>query len=263
MDITKKQSKKLNVSLLYVEDEEEIRMAVTEALQRRVEKLYIATDGMQGLEIFAKYRPDIVITDIKMPVMDGLEMSKKIKEICKTIPIIVTTAYEESEFFHKSIEVGVNSYVVKPVNMKKLWEIIEDTAKNIEMEKQVNEQRQCIESLINVRDDIIIMIESKYLNIVNKAFLDFFGFESAEDFSGKYDSIIDFIKEKREYIYKPKNDNGSNWIEFLLSYGNNKNNKTDTKDLAKDLDSEFLVTFEKLPNSEKYIIIMKKLDRTY
>jgi two-component system, cell cycle response regulator len=217
-----KNFKKLGVSVLYVEDEDDIRNAVIESLQRRVDKLYEAKDGLQGYSLYVKNKPDIVITDIKMPVMNGLEMSQKIRDLNKKVPIIVTTAYEESDFFHKSIEIGINGYVVKPISMQKLMELLAETAKKIELERQVNEQIQCIESLINLRDDIIIMIESKYLNIVNHAFLDFFGFETVKEFNDKYKNILDFLEEKKEYIYKPK-DNGNNWIEFLLNHGNKKN----------------------------------------
>ncbi len=256
-----KNKNKLGVSVLYVEDEEDIRVAVIEALQRRVEKLFVAVNGQQGYELFMINNPDIVITDIKMPILNGLEMSAKIREVKKKVPIIVTTAYEESDFFHKSIEIGITGYVVKPVVMQKLIELLSETAKKIELERQVNEQIQCIESLINLRDDIIIMIESKYLNIVNKAFLEFFGFESMEQFNDKYDNIFDFLEEKKEYIYKPK-DNGNNWIEFLLSHGNKKDIPNITGLIQQELDSEFIVTFEKLPNSEKYIVIMRKVDKT-
>lgn len=257
-----RKAKMLDISLLYVEDETEIRNAVAEALNRRVKKLYLANNGLEGFEIFKNKNPDIIITDIKMPVMDGLEMAAQIKSINKCTPIIVTTAYEESEFFHKSIEIGINNYVVKPVNMQKLWEIIEETAHRIVLEKKVNEQRQCIDSLINVRDDIVIMIESKYLNLVNKTFLDFFGFENAKEFNDKYDSILDFIKEKKELIYKPDNEKSKNWIDFILTHGEEDKALDFSEFSENNVNSEFLVTFEQLPNSEKFIIIMKKIDKS-
>ncbi len=257
--MAKQKVTKLDVNVLYVEDEEDIRTAVMEALQRRVKVLYTAENGQEGLDMFKDNDIDIVITDIKMPIMNGLEMSEKIREIRNDVPIIVTTAYEESDFFHKSIEIGINGYVVKPVNMKKLHELLIDTARKIELEKRVKEQVQCIESLINLRDDIVIMIESKYMNVVNKAFLDFFGFKNLEEFNDKYENIVDFIEDKKEYIYKPK-DNGNNWIEFLLSHGKKEGIKSITGLIDDDSDSEFLVTFEKLPNSNKYIVIMRKID---
>lgn len=248
---------KLDISVLYVEDETDIREAVAETLSRRVKTLHVAINGKDGLDKFILNKPDLVITDIKMPIMDGLEMSKDIKSINKSVPIIVTTAHEEKDFFLRSIEIGIQFYLVKPIDRLKLKEALEAVAKNLELEKQVNEQKECISTLINLQNDIIIIIESKFLRMVNKAFLDYFGFENIEDFNGKYKSIVDFLQEKKEYIYKPK-ENGSNWLEFLLST-DQVDSKTDFLKAAFDKDhSEFVVKFEALPNSSKFIVIMKK-----
>lgn len=256
-------AQKLDVSILYVEDEIDIRDAVSEMLHRKVTTLYLAENGKMGLDIFKEKSPDIVITDIKMPIMDGLEMAKEIKNINKNTPIIVTTAHEEKDFFLKSIEIGIHSYVVKPIDRIRLKEAIENIAYKLEIERKVLEQNQCINSLINLQDDIIIIIESKYLKLVNKAFLDFFGFNDSEEFNEKYSSVIDFFKEKKEHIYKPK-ENGSNWLEYLLTIDENANNANQDgtiylKDSFKYLHSEFVVKFEVLPNSDKFIVIMKKI----
>lgn len=247
--------KKLNISVLYVEDEKSIRDAVSETLMRRVKTLIVAENGKQGLDEFAKYNPDIVITDIVMPLMDGLEMASEIKKIDNNKPVIVTTAHEEREYFIKSIEIGIQSYVIKPIDMKKLKDALDFFAKKIELEKQVNEQIECINSLINLQDNIIIMIESHYLNVVNKPFLDFFGFKDIDEFNGKYESISEFLIEKKEYVCKPKGNN--NWLDYLLNFGSAEEIKGINQN-TNDKNSEFIVKFKKLPNSDKHIVIIKK-----
>ena len=115
-------SRVLDVQVLYVEDDEETRDGVAEALRLRVKELTIARDGKEGLELYKKVQPQIIITDIKMPVMNGLEMSREIKKINKHTPIIVTTAYNDSDLLIECIDVGVNQFVLKPIVVVKLME---------------------------------------------------------------------------------------------------------------------------------------------
>jgi len=116
-------------SILYIEDEKEIQEELAEVLEIFCEELYRADDGFQGLELFEKYHPDIIVTDIKMPIMDGIEMSKKIKESNPAMPIIFTTAFSDVDYFQEAIELQVEGYLLKPINLelleKKILEIID------------------------------------------------------------------------------------------------------------------------------------------
>ena len=112
--------------ILYVEDEDDIRDRLSRFLKRRVQELYIAENGSIGLELFKEYKPDIVVTDIQMPVMDGLGMAKKIKEINKEQSIIVTTAFNEEEIISRAMEIGIDEYLFKPISRDSLLKIIEE-----------------------------------------------------------------------------------------------------------------------------------------
>ena len=79
------------LSVLYVEDDEEIREQLARILRRRVGALYLAGNGLEGVEAYRRHRPDLVITDILMPLMDGLAMAAEIRRDSRTTPIIVTT----------------------------------------------------------------------------------------------------------------------------------------------------------------------------
>ena len=85
-----------DIQLLYVEDDDNIRKVYERYLKRKVKNLLVAVDGQEGLDMYLKYKPDVILTDIKMPIMNGLEMSKKIRDLDNTIPIIVTTAHTET-----------------------------------------------------------------------------------------------------------------------------------------------------------------------
>ncbi len=106
-----------SLTILYVEDEDEVRDQLSSYLKRRSRKVYTAANGKKGLEAYNKYKPDIVVTDILMPVMDGLQMAEKIQLINPRVPIIIITAFEEPRYFHHAIELGVSQYVNKPVKL--------------------------------------------------------------------------------------------------------------------------------------------------
>src|SRR5208283_2378223 len=110
----------LDISVLYVEDELPTRDKIARILKREVRCLFLAENGKEGLALFELHHPDIVITDIKMPVMDGLEMVERIKTIDKDVPVILTTAHGEADYLMEAIKVGVDRYLLKPVDMSTL-----------------------------------------------------------------------------------------------------------------------------------------------
>ena len=111
-----------DITVLYCEDEEYLRDVTQGILASFTKEQLIAEDGKVGLELFKKHQNtiDLVITDVNMPNMNGLEMAKEIKAINPNIPIIVATAFSNSEYLLEAIELGVDKYVLKPINIKKL-----------------------------------------------------------------------------------------------------------------------------------------------
>jgi response regulator RpfG family c-di-GMP phosphodiesterase len=132
------------LSVLYVEDEEEVRELLSRYLRRWVGVLHVAANGQEGIQSFAEHQPDVVVTDIKMPVMDGLEMASAIKTSSREVPIIVITAHSEKDYFIRAIEVGVDRYVTKPVNTDSLLEAIYKSAKNRSQQRELEQARQII-----------------------------------------------------------------------------------------------------------------------
>lgn len=115
-----------NVTVLYVEDEKPLRDVTTHILQGFTKTQYIAQDGVEGLNLFQEHQDeiDIVITDVNMPNMNGLEMTKEIKKINANMPVIVATAFSNTEYLLEAINLGVDKYVLKPVDMKKLLQVM-------------------------------------------------------------------------------------------------------------------------------------------
>jgi len=107
-------------SLLYVEDNVGLNTQATALFQKLFENVYSAYDGEEGLRLFKKHRCPIVITDIVMPKMDGLMMAEAILKIDPEIKIIITTAHDEHDFLHQSIQIGVFDFLVKPMHIEEL-----------------------------------------------------------------------------------------------------------------------------------------------
>jgi len=119
-------AEKLPLKILYVEDDSITRMEVSRYLENRVEKLLVASNGQEGLRLYQSDPADVVITDIRMPIMGGLEMVRAIKEFKKPRVIIVTTAYNETDLLIECIDVGVNKFLLKPLVLHKLDSILQN-----------------------------------------------------------------------------------------------------------------------------------------
>ena len=115
-----------SITALYLEDEVAIQEAIVSIISPLFKKLHVGSDGMAGLELFEEFKDeiDVVITDINMPKLNGLDMLDKIKEISPFTPMIITTAHNDVDFLHRAIDVGVTGYVTKPIDIRFLLEIV-------------------------------------------------------------------------------------------------------------------------------------------
>jgi len=120
-----------NLTVLFVEDEESIRKALKSAIGDEFKDFILARDGSDGLKKFQKYKPDIVVTDIMMPVMDGLEMSQEIKKISRDTPIVVLSAFDEKKRLLKAIDIGIDKYLIKPIDAQDLMDALHYIGKDL------------------------------------------------------------------------------------------------------------------------------------
>ena len=115
-----------NKNILYVEDDDDIRDSTLITLKLFKMNVSSAKNGQEGLVMFKKFGEfDVVLTDIKMPKIGGLSMIEEIKMLDSSVPAVVTTAYKELNFLQKSIELGVSSYVIKPIDIYNLKSALE------------------------------------------------------------------------------------------------------------------------------------------
>lgn len=119
-----------NLTVLLVEDDNDSKKIMHDMLSDNFEKVFTAQNGDEGLKKFKKYNPNMVITDVFMPISDGLDMTRYIKEISKDTPVIVLSAHSEKETLLKAIDVGVDKYLIKPIMADDILKTIENVAKN-------------------------------------------------------------------------------------------------------------------------------------
>jgi len=109
------------LKLLYAEDEQQTRKDHITYLQSRYDfTIYEASDGVEALDIYKKHKPDIVLTDITMPNMCGLELAKEIRKISHHTKIIILTAHSEQDKLMQAFDSNIINYLLKPINRQKL-----------------------------------------------------------------------------------------------------------------------------------------------
>ena len=125
------------LKILIVEDEKRLAQLLKDAISDSFFSVVIAKDGNEGLKKFKSFKPDIIITDIMMPVCDGLDMTIKIKKLDGNIPIIVLSAHSDKEQLLKAIDIGINKYFIKPFDPEEVIEHINKIAPSLNKKRQV------------------------------------------------------------------------------------------------------------------------------
>ncbi len=118
-----------NLTVLYVEDEEKIRQKIADTLRFYVKRVIEARDGLEGFDKYKKHRPDIIFSDILMPNMDGLSMTKKIRQVDTTTPISLITAHTDKDMLLQAVKLHLEEYLVKPVTFDDILKILISTCK--------------------------------------------------------------------------------------------------------------------------------------
>lgn len=123
--------------VLVVEDEDKIRDYVCKSLGYLIDSVVEATNGQEALDILKTYSPDIIITDIEMPVMNGIDLIKNVRKENQEVSIVVLTAYDNKEYLYGLIDMHLDHYVIKPINFDKLVSILYRCQDRIEETKKI------------------------------------------------------------------------------------------------------------------------------
>jgi YesN/AraC family two-component response regulator len=192
-----KNLKKLN--LLYVEDDETVNMIFSLIFKKYAKNIYSAFNGEEGLELFKNNHIDIVISDIQMPKMNGIEMAKEIRKINDTTSIIFTTAFGDSEYLKEAIEIGVDAYILKPIDKEKILKKLNKIADNLVLKQELENYMKLMKIVFDYQTDGVILLDEEY-NII-------FYNQAIKNIIKDDKNSFDFIKSEVDKVLKKESKN--------------------------------------------------------
>ncbi len=236
--------------LLYIEDNAGLQKQALKIFKKFFTNVIVASDGEEGLELFKKYYPKIVITDIKMPDMSGLDMASKIKKLQNDTKIIITSAFNEKEYLLRSIDIGISKYLKKPIPIGELVDTLIEVITQIQNEKNRELFESYMKDTFEYQDIILILIQKDDVLMINPKCLVFF---AQEDLGSFKDFFKDFSKQllpHDNFLYEKE---GQNWLEVIRE---NSNKLFNAK--LRDKDGKirhFVLKSTKIPKKDDYFIL--------
>ena len=180
------------LQLLYVEDNQDAREMTTMILEDFFDSIVVAVDGEDGYEKFKSYDIDLVITDINMPKLNGLDMCSKIREIDSEVPLVILSAHNEDNFFLQSITLGVSGYLLKPIDHNQLSSLIQRVTQKYKYANQAKANLHLLKVYQEATNQTSIVSKTDLKGIityVNDAFCDISGY-SRDELIGKNHNIV-------------------------------------------------------------------------
>lgn len=186
----------IELKLLVIEDDELLLKKISKILKREITEVYSFSNPREALENISKISPDIILSDISMPEMTGLEMYKELKNKNINIPIILASAFSEPEYFIEAIKLKVKNFIVKPINTENLLDQIRTFAEElkIEKEKEKKERLLFIQSKMATLGEMLGNIAHQWKQPLNSISLCASTIQVGQELE-----TIDYDKELKEY----------------------------------------------------------------
>lgn len=217
-----------NLNVLYVEDSFTIQQQTMKMLSSFFKNIELANNGKIALEVFEKYDFDLIITDIKMPLLDGIGFIETIRNSDKKIPIIVLSAHDDKDYFLKSINAGIDGYILKPYTLEQIIQTLSNIVEKYDFTVK-------IKNTIKLKNEFIWNKDTKQLSKDNKTIklsrleqkifdffisspqsasksyseIEYYMFDNCEDNTKKLKNLINRLRLKLNY----------DLFETVYSYG--------------------------------------------
>jgi len=215
-----------NLKLLYIEDNAQARKSTQILLEEYFNSILIAIDGEDGFTKFQNNNIDLIITDINMPKLNGLEMIQKIRAINKEVPILIISAYTDTQYFTESIKYGVQGYILKPLNIRQLEEVITITKEKIDQDYQKKNHARLLQQYQTITDNSTIVSKTDLNGIityVNDEFCKISGYKR-EELIGQSHNIVRSPDESTvlfEKLWKEIKDKKETWHGVIKNQSKN------------------------------------------
>jgi len=220
-----------DINILYVEDENDVRTLTSNILEKFLNRTVQACNGKEGLELFKKYNEDensefkidLIVTDINMPKMNGLEMIREIHKIDYTIPTVITTAHSDADFLKEAIKLRVRGYVTKPLKIDDLIDTIRIAVEpkylkdklehlNKQLSIEVEEKTLELRSILDSQENMILVFNEEKVSSANKTFLNFFNLQNINEFIEQNRAISSYFIQEENCFYTQESD----WLSEII-----------------------------------------------
>jgi len=195
--------------VLYVEDDENLRLETTKIIERIFDKVDIASDGKEGYAAFISEHYDLVITDIEMPHLNGIEMSRNIRSQNRHTPIVVVSAYSNTDYLMEAIGIGIDYYILKPIKMPSLIDTLFAAVKRVTDKRLADQFRQreisekvqkagqnMLAEITNISPNPTIVYTNGGIVFMNRAFQELFEEEDLKNLVENEQHLWSFLNEK-------------------------------------------------------------------
>lgn len=180
-----------DITVLYVEDEDDLRNSVNRYLQKIFDHVLIASDGQEGLRLYQKHKYDIVITDIEMPLMNGLEMAKEIRMINSVQEIIIISAYSDTAYFLDAIHLDVSGYIIKPINYFQMAQVLHKSIFNLNNYKENIRYKMHLEEMVQERTTETLALEKEKIENFERTIISFVSMiEDRDTYTGSHSQRV-------------------------------------------------------------------------
>ncbi len=263
--------------VLIIDDDENNLFFLKKCILKFTKNIILAEDGVVGYQCFLENKPDLIITDISMPNMNGIEMSSKIRLVDKETPIIIQTAINENEVIFEAINIGVSNYLLKPHKIDKVNKIISGVFEQIYFKKNFQKQQDFINTLslaLKYSSSLVVISDLRgSLVFANDKFYDFTGYDKSNtrvlEIDNLFDSkisiiglILDCLSQninKTELTLKLNNGNLS-WTSATFNKITDASNNTNLVIVLDDI-TALKISQQNLMQSN-YILEEKVIERT-
>jgi len=172
-----------------------MRMQVAHFLRKKCGNVLLAKNGIEAMKIYDEHCPDMIISDVMMPEMDGLEFSEIIRQRNPAMPIILTTAFNDASYLHRAIDIGVDNYVLKPIDLDKLYAAMLKSADSLLKTRALEAYHDAAEEERNLVSDLMKRMMQAELMVDRQAR---FWLEPADRVSG---DLVAFRRARNDRLY--------------------------------------------------------------
>jgi len=249
-----------NMSVLYVEDDKVIMEQIRDFLLKLFSHVDVALNGEDGFLKFKDREYDIIITDITMPQMNGIEMIKAIKSINDNQNIIVMSSHDKPEYTIPLINLGVDRFILKPFDVKiflavlsKVCGAIDALREKVRLENEINIKNSEIEAILDLVDQGVVRINKENVYHANARAYKLLGVAHLVHIQKLFDDLSHFLMDAQGYLYAP------NILELIekAKEGGKRNYKLMGSNEAGD--RVFLFSANAINDTKRYVINLKDI----